>query len=42
MYMYIQVLIFKLEQKQVGIIQQFPLHYEHENDKFLNSTVIGD
>jgi len=37
-----QVLIFKLEQKQVGITQQFPLHYEHENDKFLNSTVIGD
>jgi hypothetical protein len=36
------VLIFKLEQKQVGITQQFPLHYEHENDKFLNSTVIGD
>jgi len=28
-----QVLIFKLEQKQVGITQQFPLHYEHENDK---------
>jgi hypothetical protein len=37
-----QVLIFKLEQKQAGITQQFPLHCEHENDKFLNSTVIGD
>jgi len=26
----------------VGITQQFPLHYEHENDKFLNSTVTGN
>jgi len=37
-----QLLIFKLEQNQVGITQQFPLDYEHENDKFLNSTVTGD
>jgi len=36
------VLIFKLEQKQVRITQQFLLHYEHENDKFLNSTVTRD
>lgn len=37
-----QVLIFKLEQKQVGITQQFPLHCERENDKFLNSVITGD
>jgi hypothetical protein len=37
-----QVLIFKLERKQVGITQQFPLLYEHENDKFLNCIVTGD
>jgi hypothetical protein len=37
-----RVLIFKLEQKQVDITQQFPLHYEHANGKFLNTTVTRD
>jgi hypothetical protein len=36
------MLIFKLEQKWVGITQELPLHYEHGSDKFLNNTVTGD